>query len=92
MFDPTSRYFSLPTYEVTDGAGRTVRLLKPRMVPDTTGVTTRRITQADRVDLVAYQYYRAPDRFWRIADANGLQDPGESYRDPGDVISIPTSS
>lgn len=91
MFDPTSRYAGLSLFPVTLADGTPAMLVKPRIIPATAGVTSWRVTQGDRPDLVAHHFYQDGRRFWRIADANFVVDPAESYASPGTVIPIPTS-
>ena len=89
MFDQTSRYAEVATYTVTDAQGRQVTIKKVRFIPPTPGVLTRRIVQGDRPDLLAHEYYRAPEQFWRIADANPVTDPAELVDQPGKRIRVP---
>lgn len=89
MFDPDSRYASVGVYVVPDAQGRPVKIKKIRFIPPTPATVTRQITQTDRADLLAYAYYRAADRFWRIADANEVMDPAELLEPTGRIIGIP---
>ena len=88
--DPRSRYAATQTFAVVD-RGKTYTLFRPRAIPPTPAATSRRTTAADRPDLVAYQYFREPQRWWRIADANGVADPYDSYVTPGRVVRIPVN-
>lgn len=88
MFDPDSRYRSLETYPVQDDQGRAVKIVKIRFIPPTPAQLSHTVTQSDRPDLLAFQYYRRPTLFWRIADANDVVDPAELVN-PGEVIKIP---
>lgn len=90
VVDPRSRYASTPVFTVTD-RGKTYVLFVPRAVPPTPAVTSCRSTVADRPDLVAFRYFREPERWWRIADANGVTDPNDSFRAPGTVVRIPVN-
>ena len=92
MFDPNSRYYRMPTFTAAGTHGKTVTLVRLRILPPTAGVTTWQVTQADRPDLVAYHFYKDATRFWRIADANEVLDPAESYSVTGTSVQIPTSS
>ncbi|WP_435009539.1 hypothetical protein P12x_000797 [Tundrisphaera lichenicola] len=89
MFHPGSRYEDLETYAVTDGRGRTITLVKTRFIPPTPGVVGRRIVQQDRQDLLAMEFYRNPELYWRIADANEVIDPAELIDVIGSVIRVP---
>jgi phage tail protein X len=90
MFDNDSRY-QPPTdvYTVLDSQGRSVTIRKIRFLPTPAGQLYRRIVQGDRVDLLAYQYYQAPQFFWQIADANIVMDPAELVAQLGQAIVIP---
>lgn len=79
MIDKRSRYRSTPLLEFPDGNGATVRLLDIRSIPATDAVLRFTPTDSDRLDLLAYRYYRDPTRFWRICDAT-------SHLDPFDVV------
>jgi hypothetical protein len=85
-----SRYASTATFTVVD-RGTVYTLFRPRAIPPTPTATSRRTTAADRPDLVAYQYYHEPERWWRIADANRVADPYDTYRTPGSVVRIPVN-
>jgi len=89
MFDTNSRYFALDDYIVQDAQGRSVKIKKVRFIPPTPATVTRQIAQSDRPDLMAYVYYQAADRFWRIADANIVMDPAELTATIGKLILIP---
>jgi nucleoid-associated protein YgaU len=88
MFDPDSRYNSLDTYTAPDDQGRPVKIVKVRFIPNTPAQLSHTVTQSDRPDLLAFQYYRRPVWFWRIADANSVLDPADMVI-PGLVIKIP---
>lgn len=89
MFDATSRYYTVEDYAVEDAQGRPVKIKKIRFIPATAATVTRQVTQSDRPDLMAYAYYQAADRFWRIADANVVMEPGELLTPLGKLILIP---
>jgi hypothetical protein len=90
MFDANSRYTTVDDYVVPDAQGRPVKIKKIRFIPNTPATVTRQITAADRPDLLAYAYYQAADRFWRIADANQVMDPAELFIPIGRRIWIPS--
>lgn len=92
MFDSNSRYYGLPTFNALPAGMPSITLVKLRIIPPTVGVTSWSVTQADRPDLVAYHFYKDATRFWRIADANEVVDPAESYSTIGASIQVPTSS
>jgi hypothetical protein len=85
-----SRYEKLAksAYTVTTSNGETQSALPIRFIPRTPAGFRHRVTATDRLDLLAYHYYRKPDRFWLIADANDKMDPQELLL-VGEQIVIP---
>jgi nucleoid-associated protein YgaU len=85
-----SRYESLArrSYTVTTPDGSTHAVLPIRFIPPTEGWYRHTVTDTDRLDLLAATYYRRPDRFWLIADANGAMDP-EDLLQVGAQLIIP---
>lgn len=51
-------------------------------------VVTIRATAMDRLDRVAYKYYKDAALWWVIASANGIV--GTMYPTPGQLLRIPT--
>ena len=92
MFDSSSRYAPVGDYTVKDSRGRQVKIKKIRFIPLTPARLTRQVVQSDRPDLLAYLYYQAPERFWRVADANEVMDPAELIAQIGRLIRIPPRS
>jgi hypothetical protein len=90
MFFKGSRYEKLPTAKYTDALGRTVTYVTTRYIPPTTAYIGHSVADGDRLDLIAYRYFRDPLRFWRICDANLATWP-EDLLVPGAVIAVPPS-
>jgi hypothetical protein len=84
-----SRYAGVPVYAAVDGNGRTVSALGIRFIPPTPAGYFHTVTAADRLDLLAYQFYRNPEKFWLIADANTEMDPDALLEPPGRQLLIP---
>jgi hypothetical protein len=91
MFFKGSRYAKVPDQELTDASGRTIRYKGTRFIPPTAAQVGHIITDGERLDLIAYYYYRDPERFWRICDCNEVMDPDELNRAVGRKIGIPSS-
>ena len=70
MFTPLSRYRKLPDVVTTDAKGRTLASKALRLLPSVSGTFQHTVEDGDRLDHVAYKYYRQPTRWWRISDAN----------------------
>jgi hypothetical protein len=83
MIDRKSRYRTTPLVTV-DGQP----LLDLRETPPTPAVLQIVPTTSDRLDTVAYRYYRDPTRFWRICDAGSELDPFDVLA-PGEPLPIP---
>jgi hypothetical protein len=83
-----SRYQNTGSYQVTDNSGRQVTALKIRFIPPTPAGYRHTFTADERLDLVAYKFYRNPEKFWLIADANSETDP-DDLLDPGRQLLIP---
>ena len=65
---------------VPDGAGgqRLVRYLLARTPKDPATVLPlawHRVTEDDRIDLVAHRHLGDPQAWWRVCDANAAMDP-----------------
>lgn len=75
MIDRKSRYKSTPVITVDDGRGGTQPLLDLRETPAPSSVLQITPTDSDRLDLLAWRFYRDPTRFWRICDASSQLDP-----------------
>jgi nucleoid-associated protein YgaU len=83
-----SRYANISTYQATDADGNTIAALKTRFIPPTPAGFFHIYTADERLDLIAYRFYRNPEKFWLIADANSEIDP-EDLLEPGRALRIP---
>lgn len=91
MFEPNSRYATLPTATfVLDG--REVQYVRRRLLPDqpqshtTMSVT---VTDGDRLDLIAARAFGDPLAWWLLADHNQAMDPSDLVDEPGRDLQIP---
>jgi len=84
-----SRYEGTPIVEVTDAKGRQVAAIGIRITPRAPAGFVHTTTDNDRLDLLAYHYYRNPEKFWLVGDANEPLDPLELLRTPGRHVLIP---
>jgi hypothetical protein len=75
-----SRYENVGVYTATDADGRAVVALALRVVPDTPAGYYHTVVDGQRLDNLAYTFYRNPERFWLIADANA-----DTAMDPDDL-------
>lgn len=85
-----SRYEKVGTYQVVDESEQMVTALKIRFIPPTPAGYLHTFTADERLDLLAFNFYRNPEKFWLIADANtemvpdDLLEPGRQLRIPPD--------
>lgn len=89
MFFRGSRYEKVATAEVADSSGRVIKYKRIRFVPETPGEQQHSVVQGERLDLIAHLYYRDPELFWRICDANKAMLPDELVAEVGRQIMIP---
>jgi hypothetical protein len=84
------------TVIVPDGRGGTseVRYLPRRLPidPDTSPLAVHRVTEADRLDVLAERYLGDPSAAWMIAEANRALDPAALIGPSavGRLLRIPT--
>lgn len=83
-----SRYRNTGSYRVVDANGRQVSALKIRLIPPTPAGFRHTFNASERLDILAYKYYRDPEKSWLIADANTEMDP-EDLLEPGRQLLIP---
>jgi|LGVF01.1.fsa_nt_gb hypothetical protein len=70
MFSKISRYRKLPDIVTTDAKGRLIESKTLRLLPDVSGQFLHTVEEVDRLDHLAYKYYKQPRKWWRICDAN----------------------
>lgn len=88
MIDKRSRYARTPTVEIITASGEKRVIFDIRDVPATSASLTHVVAPGERVDHLAYRYYRDARRYWRIADASDELDPFELIV-AGDTLPIP---
>jgi hypothetical protein len=83
-----SRYEKSGYMQFTQPGGRVVTALKIRVIPPTPAGYLHTFRADERLDILAYQFYRNPEKFWLIVDANTEMDP-EDLMEPGRQLRIP---
>jgi hypothetical protein len=83
-----SRYQNVKSYAIAGPSGQTIIALGIRLIPPTPAGFLHTFTADERLDIVAFNYYRNPEKFWLIADANTEVDP-EDLQVPGRQLKIP---
>jgi hypothetical protein len=70
MFSKISRYRTLPNIVTADGKSRALESKGLRLLPEVSGEFLHTVEDVDRLDHLAYKYYKQPRKWWRICDAN----------------------
>jgi hypothetical protein len=70
MFSKISRYRKLLNIVATDSKGRSLESKTLRLLPEVTGEFLHTVEEVERLDHMAYKYYKQPKKWWRICDAN----------------------
>ncbi len=91
MFFKGSRYADIAEHEISDPRGRVIQYKGIRFIPPTPGRLGHRTVDGERLDHIAYRYYRDPELFWRICDANRALWPGDLNTETGRILAIPPS-
>lgn len=88
MIGRRSRYARTPVAEIVDAAGEAVTLLEPRELVRVGAVFAHSAVEGDRLDLLAFRYYRDPLKAWRIGDVADDLDPWDVIV-PGRPVPVP---
>ena len=91
MFFRGSRYADVGEEEITDSRGREIRFKKIRRITTPQGHLAHTVNQGERLDHLAHRYFRNPERFWRICDANHAMWPDDLMSEVGRTLLIPPS-
>jgi hypothetical protein len=70
MFRKISRYYKLPDDVVVDPSGQTQKSKSVRLLPAVEGRFQHTVEAADRLDHLAFKYYKQPRKWWRVCDGN----------------------
>lgn len=89
MFFKGTRYEKVETTSLIDERQRELKYKKIRFIPQTTPRYGYAVVAGDRLDNIAFEVFRNPERFWQICDANFTVWPPELTERPGRVIGIP---
>jgi nucleoid-associated protein YgaU len=88
VFFDGSRYLRVPDYSI-DGDGSPQKLKATREPLPTDIAITYQVREGDRLDLLAFRFYRNPRKWWLIADANPDCVAPEHLLTPGRMLIIP---
>ena len=70
MFSKVSRYRKLPDVVAISARGRELKSRDIRLLPDVPGIFEHTVEEGDRLNHLAFKYYKQPRNWWRICDAN----------------------
>lgn len=88
---PNSRYHTVPVALFRRADGSEIPYLRRRIIPPPPDEETsrRRVTEGERLDLVAARALSDPERWWAVADANPCRDPDQLTATPGRLLRLP---
>jgi hypothetical protein len=89
MFFKGSRYAKVPTLMHTDASGRAIAYKGTRFVGPVPALEGHLVLEGERLDHLAWQHYRDPERYWRICDANLAVWP-DDLLEPAAILRIPS--
>lgn len=90
-FEPTSRYHSKPLTSTVTVNGETIIHSTRRFVPTSDNFSLLQyhfVEQGDRIDSLAYKYLADPQQFWKLCDANNIDNPSDLTKEVGSTIRI----
>ena len=91
MFSKKSRYAKVGDATTVDAKGRSITYKKTRLIVTPAPRQGHIITEGERLDHIAYYYFKDATRFWRVCDANAAMWPDDLAADIGRKIVIPAS-
>ncbi len=91
MFFKGSRYEDVANAKITDPSDRELEYKRVRLIPDAPVRFGYSVADEERLDHVAHRFYKDPERFWRICDANLATWPAELMSPPGRTIGVPAA-
>jgi hypothetical protein len=91
VFARGSRYEKVADAVYETASGQLIPYKRLRILPFPPAILVHTVTLGDRLDLISFRYFRDPQQFWRIADANGAMLPEELTSQPGRRLAIPSA-
>lgn len=86
--EKSSRYAQTKPVIFQNPDGEVLEMVDIRDIPNATGIFYMTPIETDRLDLLAYRYYRDSLKFWRICDASEQMDPFDAVHS-GEPLLIP---
>ena len=92
VFPPNSRYRGVPLRTRIGDDGTVETFTGRRIIPELDrymALAHHKLSESERIDRVAAEYFGDAELYWRICDANGDQDPAEAAEPAGRMLLIP---
>lgn len=90
MFSRGSRYETVPDAVWVSPTGREIVYKRLRLIPPPgPAVQGYLVARGDRLDLIAFRFYRDPEQFWRLCDGNTAMRPDDLVAAPGRRLIVP---
>lgn len=89
MFVRGSRYEAVPDALHVTADGREQPYKRLRLLPSPPSLQRHTVARGERLDHIAFRYFRDPEQFWRVCDANAAMLPRALTAEPGRVLHIP---
>jgi len=91
VFLKDSRYDRVDPETYLDDRHREIRYKKVRIIPERRAVYAHKVREGERLDHIAFRYFKAPDKYWLICDANLTMWPDDLTIEKDRIILIPGS-
>jgi hypothetical protein len=91
VFFAGSRYATVAVAEIGDGNGRPVQYKRVRLIPPVRALQVHVVNGGERLDVLAYAFFRDPERFWRVCDVNRAMRPDDLVAETGRQILVPAA-
>jgi hypothetical protein len=91
-FSPNSRYYGVAIRGHAEPDGTVIAFVGRRIIPEMQAYTPldrHRTDGVERIDAVAAEFYGDALQYWRICDANGVEDPAVATAPEGRVLVVP---
>jgi len=88
MVTRISRYSKLLKEVVIDAQGRSLKSTSLRLLPEVSGIFEHTVHDGDRLDHLAYKYYKEPRKWWRICDGNPQFDSPLALLGSGVIVTM----
>jgi hypothetical protein len=89
MFTRTSRYADVPRAVLVTPDGREIAHVRLRIITTPEAFRAHIVAREDRLDRIAFLYFRDPEQFWRLCDANASMRPDDLTAEPRRRLAVP---